>query len=145
MPLTEALIDQLKHREKPYKLNDSRGLCLLVTPNGGLWWRFRYRFGGKAKMISMGVYPETSLKEARSKRDEARAKVEVGVDPSEERREARQNTTVQTNVSFRLNLSSAGELTISTRTRTITLNSEQREALRAFLIAAPTDNKEATC
>ncbi|MBI2801772.1 MAG: DUF4102 domain-containing protein [Gammaproteobacteria bacterium] len=47
-----------------------RGLFLLVTPNGGRWWRLKYRFGGKEKLLSLGTYPEVSLKAAREKRDD---------------------------------------------------------------------------
>jgi hypothetical protein len=54
-----------------------------VTPKGGKWWRLKYRFGGKEKLLT---YPDTSLKKAREKRDEARALLASGVDPSEARR-----------------------------------------------------------
>ena len=54
MSLTEALIQKAKPREKPYKLSDGKGLCLLVNPTGSLWWRFRYRFDGKEKMLALG-------------------------------------------------------------------------------------------
>jgi Arm DNA-binding domain len=58
--------------ERPYKLGDSRGLYLLVTPSGGKWWRFDYRFGGKRKRLSTGTYPDVALKEARGRRDSSR-------------------------------------------------------------------------
>lgn len=89
MPLTDVRIRTAKPREKQYKLTDGAGLYLLVMPNGGTWWRFDYRFGGKRKTLSMGTYPEVGLSEARSKRDEARRLLAKGLDPSAERRAAK--------------------------------------------------------
>lgn len=86
MSLTEVEIRSAKAAEKPIKLFDSGGLYLLVNPNGSRWWRLKYRYGGKERGISLGVYPEISLKRARSKRDEARRLVAEGVDPSAERK-----------------------------------------------------------
>ena len=57
-----------------------------MQPNGSKWWRFRYDWDSKEKMLSMGTYPDTSLAEARNRRDEARRKIESGVDPGVERR-----------------------------------------------------------
>ena len=73
----------------PYKLGDAGGLFLLVTPAGGKWWRLKYRFGGKAKLLSLGVYPEVGLKQARAKRDEARKQLAAGIDPSVARKAAK--------------------------------------------------------
>jgi integrase-like protein/Arm domain-containing DNA-binding protein len=86
MPLTDPAIRNAKPREKPYKLGDSRGLFLLVTPRGGKWWRLKYRFGGKAKLLSLGVYPQVSLKEARVHCDAARKQLAAGVNPSAARK-----------------------------------------------------------
>ena len=72
MALTELGIKQAKPREKDYMLNDDRGLCLLVKPNGGKYWRLRYWQDTKEKRLSLGVYPIVTLKEAREKRDELR-------------------------------------------------------------------------
>ncbi|MHB1605799.1 MAG: Arm DNA-binding domain-containing protein [Leptospirales bacterium] len=60
MTLTEALIRKAKPREKPYKLSAGKGLSLLVNPTGSLWWRFRYRFGGKQNLLSLGAYSDES-------------------------------------------------------------------------------------
>ncbi|MCO4794286.1 MAG: tyrosine-type recombinase/integrase [Bacteriovoracaceae bacterium] len=68
--------------DKRYKLTDGKGLYLEVAPKGGKWWRFKYRFAGKEKRLSLGVYPEISLKEARDRRDELRKQVANGLDPS---------------------------------------------------------------
>jgi integrase len=86
MPLTDAAIRTAKPGEKPYKLADERGLFLLINPNGAKWWRLKFRVEGKEKALSLGTYPDTSLKEARSKRDEARKQLAEGIDPSQQRK-----------------------------------------------------------
>ena len=86
MPLTNTAIRSLKPKDKPFKLFDSLGLYLEVSPGGGRWWRWKYRFGAKEKRISFGVYPDVSLKAAREKRDAARRQLGVGVDPGEARK-----------------------------------------------------------
>ena len=65
---------------------DAGGLHLLVNPTGGKWWRWKYRFGGKAKLLSFGVYPDVSLKAARDKRDDARKQLAAGIDPGQARK-----------------------------------------------------------
>jgi integrase len=87
--LTDTKIKAAKPREKPYKLSDGRGLYLLVDPSGGRWWRLKYRFRGKEKKLSLGVYPDVGLKLAREKRDEERRVLGAGVDPAAARREKR--------------------------------------------------------
>lgn len=87
--LTDAAIRAAKPRGKPYKLFDERGLYLLVTPQGGRLWRFKYSVGGKEKLISLGRHPDVGLKAARDRRDEARRTVAAGTDPSAERRAAK--------------------------------------------------------
>ena len=72
MPLTDTAIRKAKPRDKPRKIYDSRGLYLEIAPRGTKAWRFKYRFAEKEKRISMGIYPEVSLKLARRRRDEAR-------------------------------------------------------------------------
>ncbi len=84
--LTDTAIRNATPRELPYKLGDSRGLYLLVTPSGGKWWRFDYRFGGKCKSLSMGIYPDVVLKEARGRRDSTREHLAHGTDPGEVRK-----------------------------------------------------------
>ncbi len=89
MPLTDTAIRTAKPCEKPRKLADEKGLYLLLTPTGGKWWRLKYRVGGKEKLLSLGTYPEVTLKNARAKRDEARACLAAGSDPGEERKAAK--------------------------------------------------------
>ena len=82
MPLTDTAVRLKKAGTKPEKLFDERGLYLLVVPGGGKWWRLKYRFGGKEKLLSLGTYPDTTLSKAREKRDEARRLIAGGIDPS---------------------------------------------------------------
>jgi integrase len=84
--LSDVAIRAAKPREKAYKLTDGDGLTLIVNPNGAKWWRFRYRFAGREKMLSLGTYPEVSVKMARERRDSARKLVAEGIDPSAKRR-----------------------------------------------------------
>ena len=89
MALTDTATKTAKPREKPYALFDSGGLYLSIQPNGGKWWRLKYRHNGKAKLLSLGVYPDVSLKQARQRRDDARRLVADGIDPSAERKAAK--------------------------------------------------------
>ena len=94
MPLTDAALKNAKATDKPLKLFDGGGLFLLVTPSGGKWWRLKYRFGGKEKLLSLGTYPDVPLaghkdkktgawiEGAREKRDHARKLIKQEIDPS---------------------------------------------------------------
>ena len=86
MPLTATAVRQALPKAKAYKLSDGHGLYLLVNPKGAKYWRYKYRYGGKEKTLALGVFPEVSLKDARVAHQEARTKLDKGVDPSEERR-----------------------------------------------------------
>jgi integrase len=84
--LTDIAIKGAKPREKPYKLADEGGLFMLVTPKGGRWWRLKFRVDGKEKLLSLGVYPDVSLKDARQRRDNLRQQLASGVDPGAQRK-----------------------------------------------------------
>lgn len=86
MALTDTAIRNLKPQSKPVKLVDGDGLYLLLNPNGSKWWRLDYRYGGKRKTLSMGVYPDVSLKLARDRCKEARSLLVSGADPGEQRK-----------------------------------------------------------
>ncbi len=86
MPLSDTAIRQAKPATKPYRLFDGGGLYLEVAPSGGKWWRLKYRFDGKEKRLSFGVYPDVPLKDAREKREAARKLLAKGIDPREERK-----------------------------------------------------------
>lgn len=87
--LTDTAARKSKPKDKPYKLADGKGLYLAVQPNGGKWWRLKYRIGGKEKLLSFGTYPEVPLADARDRRDEARKLIARGADPSAERKAAK--------------------------------------------------------
>ena len=86
MPLTDIVAKNAKSADKKYKLTDEKGLFLLVHPNGSKYWQMKFRFSKKEKLLSFGTYPETSLKEARDKRDKARKQIQEGLDPSQEKK-----------------------------------------------------------
>ena len=94
MALTDVAVRNAKPREKEYKLADGGGLYLLITPGGGKLWRLKYRVDGREKKLAIGSYPEVSLTTARKRRDEARALVAAGMDPSREKQQARQRARV---------------------------------------------------
>lgn len=87
--LTDLAVRNAKPRERPYKLAGERGLVLLVNPDGKRWWRLRYTFAGREKMLSLGQYPFVSVKEAEAKAEEARVAIARDTDPSELRRQAK--------------------------------------------------------
>jgi integrase len=80
--LSNLLIKNTKPQAKTMRLSDGRGMYLEISPSGGKWWRFKYRIDGKEKRISLGVYPDVGLAEARDKREAARKLVAAGIDPA---------------------------------------------------------------
>jgi integrase len=89
MPLTDTAIRNGRPSLKTAKLFDERGLYLEISPAGGKWWRLKYRFEGKEKRLSLGVYPDVGLKDARDRREAARRLLANGIDPSENRKAQR--------------------------------------------------------
>ena len=89
MALTVLDVKNAKPKTKNYVLRDERGLYLEVSPKGGKWWRLRYSFDGKENRMSLGTYPDISLKDARERRDEARTMIAKGIDPARKRRTER--------------------------------------------------------
>jgi integrase len=87
--LTRTQIEAARARNKPRKLFDGRGLYLEIAPSGGRWWRFKYRLAGKERRVSLGVYPDVGLKEARDRLEQARKLVASGIDPCEQRKAAK--------------------------------------------------------
>lgn len=100
MALTDTQLRNAKPKEKDYSISDSLGLSILITAKGGKWWRFRYRHLGKPKLMSLGTYPEVSLLQARSKRDEARAIVADDKDPSEVRKQKKTDEKLNSENTF---------------------------------------------
>lgn len=83
MLLTDTEIKAFKSKEKAYKKFDGEGLYLEVTPKGAKCWRLKYRFAGKEKRLSIGVYPKVTLKQARGAMRLAKDQLEQGIDPSQ--------------------------------------------------------------
>ncbi|KWA79438.1 integrase [Burkholderia ubonensis] len=102
MALTDLAVRNAKPTGKLYRLFDERGMYLEVSAAGGKWWRFKYRFGGKEKRLSLGVYPDTGLKDARERRDEARKLVAKGIDPGEHKRATKAAALEQASNSFEI-------------------------------------------
>lgn len=96
VPLTDTKILKTKPEQKQKALFDGGGLFLLVTPTGGKLWRFKYRFDGKEKLLSLGSYPEISLKEARKRRDENREQLAHKIDPGAVRKAQKQAKVEET-------------------------------------------------
>ena len=86
MALTDKEIKNAKPGKKRIRLFDERALYLEISPAGGKWWRLKYRFDGKEKRLSLGVYPDVSLKAARDRRDAARKLLSDGIDPGENKK-----------------------------------------------------------
>lgn len=100
MPLTDTACRNAKAKDKSYKLSDSGGLYLLVNTNGGRYWRMKYYFLGKEKLLAIGTYPTVTLAEAREKRDQARKLLKNDVDPSEVKKVAKQQKLLNSENTF---------------------------------------------
>ncbi|TWT23596.1 tyrosine-type recombinase/integrase [Luteimonas marina] len=101
MPLTEAKLKALKPAAAVYRVADAGGLCIEVTSGGSKLWRYRYRVNGKATMLALGSYPETTLAQARDARDDARRLLRDGKDPAAERQAARARIQFAADNTFR--------------------------------------------
>lgn len=98
--LSDAKLRVLKPKAKVYRVADSAGLCIEVDPSGSRRWRIRYRFAGKQKMLSLGVYPDVSLADARERRDDTRKMIAAGTDPSLQRRIEKMNVRLMSATTF---------------------------------------------
>ena len=88
--------------DKPYKLSDEKGLHILINPSGSKYFRLKYRFDGKEKTLALGVYPETTLKVAREKRDTARKQIANGIDPSENKKAVKESRLASADNGFEI-------------------------------------------
>lgn len=93
-PLTDTKIRNARY-PKDKTLFDGGGLFMIVTPKGGKWWRFKYTYTGKSKMLSFGIYPDISLEEARERRLKARNLLANGIDPGEQRKEQKTAAAIE--------------------------------------------------
>lgn len=92
MPLSDAKIRNAKPSTKPYKMADGDGMFLLITPSGSKYWRLKYFFAGKERLLALGVYPEVTLTDARERRSQARKMLATGKDPNDAKKEVRRLT-----------------------------------------------------
>jgi integrase len=99
-PLSDTAIRNAKPKSKSYKLTDGGGLFLWIQPGGGKWWRYRYRFAGRQKLLALGVYPEISLVEAREAHFQARKTLAAGKDPGAEKKEAKRLAVLNSETTF---------------------------------------------
>ena len=138
MPLTVPQIEFAQPRAMPYKLSDGGGMYLLVTPTGGKYWRLKYRHEGKENRLSLGVYPDTSIDDARAQRIAIRALLADGIDPSAARKaelgRQRQDGAHQIALT-RFLLDSRGALSFRLGSRCLSLTPTETAELRAFLDA----------
>ena len=100
MSLTDIAIRTAKLKDKPYKLSDAGGLYLLIKSNGKKYWRLKYRFAGKEKLLSIGVYPVINLSEARKRSLDAKKLLANNIDPSQSKKEDKLNQLINTEHSF---------------------------------------------
>lgn len=98
--LSDVQLRSIKPTERPFRVFDGGGLFLEVRPNGARYWRWKYRFAGKEKLLALGVYPRVGLKAARSARNDARDLLDAGTDPSADRRQQRLRAHVAEATSF---------------------------------------------
>lgn len=102
MKLTARQVSTAKPQDKPYKLSDGGGMYLLVNPNGSRYWRLKYRYAGKEKLLALGVYPDVTLADARDKRNEAKRVIAAGSDPSDVKQAIKNAKAVAMQNSFEL-------------------------------------------
>ncbi len=100
MPLTDTAIKNAKPCDKTARMFDGGGMYLEISPAGGKWWRLKYRYDSKEKRLSLGVYPDVSLKDARQRRDDARKLLADGIDPGENRKAVKATKTERAANSF---------------------------------------------
>lgn len=138
-PNTTAL-SELPPKSKPYKTGIGQGLYLLTMPNGSKLWRLKFYFQRRAKTLALGVFPAISLEQAQEAASHAHQQLTSGLDPSAQRKAQRAEQPRAKANAFRLALSAELALTIETPRQTLRLTPEQTAAVRAFLLAADTEN-----
>jgi hypothetical protein len=136
MQITDAKIQALEPKEKPYKVSIGGGAYLLVRPDGKKYWRLKYHFDGKESVTSLGVFPETSFVAAMVARNSTKALLRKGVNPVIAKRQAKRQA-ISREPLFRLTLSSNGCLSIETDTHALVFTTQQTQALVEFLCLKP--------
>ncbi|EUC21484.1 Arm DNA-binding domain-containing protein [Paraburkholderia hospita] len=136
--LSEPNVRDVQAGNTTHRLYDGGGLLLLIQPSGSKWWRFKYRFGGKQKSLSLGVYPGVGLAQARERRDEVQRMLSMGVDPARVRKEeriAQRGEQDRLAAATRFAIDSDGALSFRLGTRTLNLTATETAELRAFMDA----------
>ena len=100
--LSDAKVRNSKPKIKPYKISDGEGMFLLITPSGSKYWRLKYFFAGREKLLALGVYPEISLSDARERRIQARKTLAAGGDPGEVKKASKRQVVLNVENSFEL-------------------------------------------
>jgi len=100
MALTNTAVKAAKPRDKQWKFSDGGGLYLLIHPNGSKYWRLKFRFAGKEKVLALGVYPEVSLAEARVLQGDAKMLLRNGADPSLVKKQQKRTDRIKTENTF---------------------------------------------
>ena len=101
MTINTLTIKGAKPKEKPYRLYDANGLYIEIAPSGGKLWRFKYRYAGKEKRLSLGTFPTITLKEARSLKADAKKLLNEGIDPAVRKKELKENKLAASKNSFK--------------------------------------------
>lgn len=130
------------HTDKPFKIGYGKGLFILINPNGSKYWRFKYRFSGKEKNLSLGVFPEVSIETAINKRDEFRALLAKQIDPSFVRKKHKIESELANDAArleSRFLYSDSGNLMIKLGNRKMLLNPDEARDLKKFLNSYPVD------
>jgi hypothetical protein len=134
MSLTDATVHTLKPKERTYKHFLGEGLFVQVWPDGRKYWRIKYRFDGRERIYSIGVFPVVSVTAAISTLRLVRAQLDDGIDPAVTKRQAKQlQPQALLKALFRLTLSVDNALTIETDTTLLALTPSQTKALAEFL------------
>jgi integrase len=102
MKLSAIAVKEAQPQAKAYKLGDGGGLFLLVNPSGTKYWRFKYRYAAKEKLLALGVYPDVSLKSARTNHRDAQDQLKAGIDPSAQRKAIKLTKNTAAANSFKL-------------------------------------------
>ncbi len=100
MALSDAKVRNAKPLAKPYKISDGEGMFLLVAPSGSKYWRLKYHFAGREKLLALGVYPDVGLSDARERRGRARKSLAAGIDPGQSKKEAKHQAVAKATNTF---------------------------------------------
>lgn len=131
------------HTDKSYRIGCGKGLLIQVHPNGGKYWRFKYRYDRKQKTLSLGVFPDVAIEAAIIKRDEFRALLKEHIDPSEVRKQYKAERLIASKaekMASRFLYSENGDLLIRLNGHQLLLTSSEARDLKKFLNSFPAED-----